>query len=291
MEHIIRSQIVPVFGRTSLASMRRSDVQGWVRRMSDSGLAPSTVESYYRCLAAIFISATKDKLIHESPCVDIALPRSDANAASLVPLTIEQVDELAEAVNERFTAMLRTQAGLGLRQGELRGLTVDRVNFLKRDVIIDRQLISMSLDVPTWGPPKTSASNRVIPLPSVVAEALASHLKRWPPGENGLIFTNTVGNPISRSQFSRTFRGAAKAASIDATSHDLRHHCASLLISAGCSVKAVQSFLGHATAAETLDTYGHLFEGDEDRIRDAIDGAMSVQADRIVSKMRPTGTL
>ena len=51
---------------------------------------------------------------------------------------------------------------------------------------------------------------------------------------------------------------------IDATSHDLRHHAASLLISKGCSVKAVQSFLGHATAVETLDTYGHLWPDDDD---------------------------
>ena len=60
---------------------------------------------------------------------------------------------------------------------------------------------------------------------------------------------------------------------IDATSHDLRHHAASLLISKGCSVKAVQSFLGHATAVETLDTYGHLWPDDDDKIRASIDGA------------------
>jgi integrase len=290
MEHIIRSQIVPVFGRSGLASVRRSEVQGWVRRMSDSGLAPSTVEGYFRCLAAIFISATKDKLLHDSPCVDIALPRSQTNRASLVPLTVEQVDQLAASVNERFAAMVRTQAGLGLRQGELKGLTVDRVNFLKREVTIDRQLIDTRGGVPTWGPPKTTASNRVIPLPSTVADVLAAHLSRWPAGEHGLIFTNTHGKAISRSQFSKTYRVAASAIGVDATSHDLRHHCASLLISAACSVKAVQSFLGHATAAETLDTYGHLFEGDEDRIRDAIDAALTRPISRPVSKVRPTGT-
>lgn len=46
---------------------------------------------------------------------------------------------------------------------------------------------------------------------------------------------------------------------------------ASLLIASGYSVKAVQSFLGHKDASETLDTYGHLWPGDEDRLRAAID--------------------
>jgi integrase len=58
---------------------------------------------------------------------------------------------------------------------------------------------------------------------------------------------------------------------ISASSHDLRHHCASMLIASGCSVKAVQSFLGHKNASETLDTYGHVWPGGEDRIRAAID--------------------
>ncbi len=54
------------------------------------------------------------------------------------------------------------------------------------------------------------------------------------------------------------------------TFHDLRHHYASALISAGCSVKAVQTALGHASASMTLDVYGHLWPGDEDRIRSAV---------------------
>lgn len=55
------------------------------------------------------------------------------------------------------------------------------------------------------------------------------------------------------------------------TFHDLRHHYASLLIRDGASVKVVQSRLGHATAAETLNTYAHLWPDEEDRTRTAID--------------------
>jgi integrase len=54
------------------------------------------------------------------------------------------------------------------------------------------------------------------------------------------------------------------------TFHDLRHFFASALIHAGCNVKHVQAALGHKSAQVTLDVYGHLWPGEEDRVRDAI---------------------
>jgi integrase len=61
--------------------------------------------------------------------------------------------------------------------------------------------------------------------------------------------------------------------------HDLRHAFASALISTGCSVMAVQRALGHASASTTLDTYGHLWPGDEARIRQAVDAVHAQRAE------------
>ena len=58
--------------------------------------------------------------------------------------------------------------------------------------------------------------------------------------------------------------------------HDLRHYYASLLIRRGASVKVVQARLGHKSAAETLDTYSHLWPDDDDRTRDAVDSVLGV---------------
>ncbi len=57
------------------------------------------------------------------------------------------------------------------------------------------------------------------------------------------------------------------------SSHDLRHHYASLLIRHGESVKTVQARLGHASAIETLNTYGHLWPDADDRTREAVERA------------------
>ncbi len=130
MTHVIDSQIKPRFGSTPLRSVRPSMVQAWVGEMAASGLAPSTVESYFRVLAAVMIAARQDRLIHESPTDGVTLPRSEHNGAALVPLTVKQVQAIADKVPAHYRALVLTSAGLGLRQGEACGLTVDRVDFL-----------------------------------------------------------------------------------------------------------------------------------------------------------------
>jgi hypothetical protein len=127
-------------------------------------------------------------------------------------------------------------------------------------VKIDRQVVSPGKvgDVklaPHFGPPKTPSSNRVLPLPSIVGDELAAHLAAFSEGLDRLVFTASTGAMISRQTWHAAFSATAARLKIDASSHDLRHHAVSLLISSGCSPKAVASFLGHKNASETLNTY------------------------------------
>jgi integrase len=289
-ESVIDAQIVPTFGERHLASIRPSDVQAWVGRMSSDGLAASSVGSYFRVFAQIMLSARRDKLIAETPCEGIRLPRPDRGRSSLRLLTSEQVVRLADEVPDRYRALVIVSAALGLRQGEACGLTVDRVDFLRRTVTIDRQIATgKSASDAAFGPVKTPASNRTIPLPASVGDVLAAHIAAYAPdGERGrLLFTTRDGEMVNRQTWHGAFSAAAKRAGIEASSHDLRHHAASLLISAGCSPRAVASFLGHKNAAETLNTYSHLWPTDEGRIVAAIDEALG----RDVRELCATGAL
>jgi integrase len=88
------------------------------------------------------------------------------------------------------------------------------------------------------------------------------------------------GEPVRHPVFQHHWRETARRAGVAGMKyHDLRHAYASLLIGAGCSVKAVQHALGHASASTTLDLYSHLWPGDEDRIRDAVDRALTDPAE------------
>jgi integrase len=167
---------------------------------------------------------------------------------------------------------------------------------------VDRQLVLVQGAAPFLGPPKTTASYRSVPLPRVVVEALSTHLAGFPAVEQeilcrdtggktwpeivALVFTDDYGRPIRRTAFSPIWRRAVRAAGApkDTTFHDLRHYYASLLIRHGESVKVVQKRLGHATAAETLDTYSHLWPDSEDRTRQAIDDVLGAKPESTMAR-------
>ena len=264
----------PFLGRRSLGAVRRSEIQAWVKHRSVV-LAPASVEVLYRWVATIFKAAVGDRLIAVSPCDRIARPKRPRH--EIAPLEVEPVERLVVAMPARHRALIVFAAGTGLRQGECFGLTVDRVDFLRGQVRVDRQLVGVADFRPVFGPPKSAAGFRTVPLPSTVTDALAAHLGRHRPGRDGLVFTNRFGEPLRRSAFGEAWHRAAAAAELPewATFHDLRHFYASLLIARNCSIKAVQKRLGHQSATETLDTYSHLWPDRDDETRAAVDSVLS----------------
>jgi integrase len=278
IERQLRRHAYPVLGDRSLSSIKPSDIQAWVRRLT-SDLAPSTVSVVHGIVSGIFRAATRDRVIAHNPCDGTKLPKT--TKPRVEPLETEVVHALADAVPDRYRALVILSAGSGMRQGECFGLTVDRIDFLRRQVHVDRQLVTVSGRPPFLAPPKTAASVRTIPLPTVVIDALAVHLAAYPPLPNGLIFVTEAGNPIRRTSFGDVWRPAVKAAGapVGTGFHELRHYYASLLIRHGESVKVVQARLGHASASETLDTYSHLWPDSDDRTRQAIDAVLGTSRD------------
>ncbi len=271
-EQQLRLHVYPAIGHRPIAAIRPGEVQGLVQRLATE-LAPSTVEVIYGRLIAVFRAAVRDRIVTTSPCVDIRKPAKPP-ASMLEVLSGDQVFALAAAMPKRYRAPVLTGAGTGLRPGELFGLTVDRVDFLRRSIRVDRQLARVRGQGVALSPPKTLASYRTVPLAAAVADVLAAHLSQWPAShEPSLIFTNERRAPIQQHPFAVVFEAGARRAGLPewATPHDLRHYFASVLIRSGASVKVVQARLGHSSAKTTLDVYGHLFADEEDRTRAAID--------------------
>lgn len=257
-------------GTRRLAEVKPSEVQGWASERATL-LGAATTRSLVGLLRSIYAAAVLDRLVPSSPVVRVALPRVDR--PRVTPLTVEQVQALAAAMPDRYRAMVITQAGLGLRIGELLALRVEDVDFLRRTVRIEWQFTSGSK---IRSEPKTPRSRRTIPAPQVVLGVLAEHLGRWPAGVDGSIFTTTLGTPLGQMYYGyQLFRAAVVRAGLPhgTTSHDLRHHFASVLLAAGESVVAVGERLGHEDASLVLSTYGHLMADNEDRTRRAVDAA------------------
>ena len=276
VEVIFRKHITPTFGSRRLSSIRTSEVQAWV---SGLVLAPSTVSVVYGKLSAVFRAAVEDRLLPHSPCTrSIRLPRAEGHR--VVPMEPGQVAAMVDAVGDRYRALLVLLEGTGLRAGEALGLTEDRVNFLRRQIVVDRQLVTSVGALPTFGPCKTASSVRTIPAPDLVLVELGQHFEKFGTGVDGLLFTDSKGYPIRRNALGHLWRRAAeKAGVVGFTPHDLRHYAASVMIEAGSSVKVVQHHLGHAKASTTLDTYAHLWPDSEDTTRKVLDAGLG----RIVS--------
>jgi integrase len=205
--------------------------------------------------------------------IRVTLP--PAHRERIVPLTVDQVRALADAMPRRNRAMVIVQAGLGLRLGELLALRVQDVDLAARTVRVEWQIAPRSR---VRSEPKTRRSRRTVPLPRIVAEAIEKHTLDWPPAEDGTLFTTRFGAPYWHDYYgTRVFGPAVAAAGLPegTTSHDLRHHYASVLLMQGESVIVVAERLGHENANLVLSTYGHLMPDSEERTRRAVDDAWS----------------
>lgn len=271
VEHRLRRHIYPQFSDREMRSIRPSEVQAWVTELSTS-LEPATVTGIYRMLRTIFNDATRDRIIGQNPCDGVKLPRADRK--KLTPPLLEDVHLLAGNIDDRYEVTVWLAAGAGLRLGEVLGLEVQHVDFLRRTIRVEQQLLTEPGGT-RIGPPKTGSSIRTIPVSDAVLAEMAEHIRRFPPIE-GRILSNRLDSPVRANGFQRSWSRATKRAGVEGVRfHDLRHFFASALIASGASVVAVQNALGHASAKETLDTYGHLWPTDDDRTREAMQSVLS----------------
>lgn len=270
---VLVNHVYPVIGSMRMDAIKRADIQTLVKSW-ESSAAPRTVEVRYTILAIMLRAAVKDRVIPASPCVDIKLPRIEPRSA-LVPITTEMVLALREAMPPRYRAFVTLGAGTGMRRGELLGLTVDRVAFEFATIRVDRQLSRTSRsDAVVFAPPKTDSSTRTIPVAPVMLETIREHVGEYGHHESGLVFTTETGSPLATSTIHAVWQRAARSVGVDVTPHALRHYFASIQIRSGQSIKVLQALLGHKSAVETWDTYGHLMGDEDDRSRAIIQEAL-----------------
>jgi integrase len=289
----LRTHVYPLLGDRRIGSLHRSDIKSFVAAKAPK-LAPSTVETIVAVLRAMLASAVEDRYIAINPAARVQLPQVTPRV--LAPLEPAQILALARAVPRRYRVGVVLGAGAGLRFGEATGLTVPRADLLRRRIRVLEQAQSGAL-----APLKTTASRRAIPIGDWVIEEIALHLERFGSGACQVIMSNADGRMVRRSAFGTMWRSAVAAArtcgkppaSPSAPAecrdecadpahmiptgtrfHDLRHFYASALIAANLNPKIIQARMGHATLAETMDTYGHLFADTEDLGRTAVDQAL-----------------
>lgn len=270
-----RIHVQPKWGDWAVSKIDHSEIQDWVTHLHKGGKktrSATTVMRAHGILSAILDRAVRDNRIPANPAKGINMPRKKPKERAY--LTHKQVELLAKE-SKTFKALVFTLAYTGLRWGEATGLQVSDVDFIRKRLNIKRNAVLVG-GVVHVGTPKTHRQ-RWTPFPEFLRPLLTECAKdkertEWLFGDG----KTTVLLPSSqRGWFDMAVKRCQK---IDrtfprVTPHDLRHTTASLAISAGANVKAVQRMLGHASAAMTLDTYADLFDDDLETVATALNHA------------------
>jgi integrase len=187
------------------------------------------------------------------------------------PKRIASADEAARliaALPEPDRPLWATAFYAGFRRGELQALRW-------QDVDLGASLIAVEGSWDQYegpGGPKSASSRRTVPLLAVLRDHLDEHKLRTGRDGEALVFGRTESSPFSPPATDRRARKAWKSTKLEPiTLHECRHTFASLLIDSGANPKAVQEFMGHSKIQTTFDTYGHLFPGSHDEVRERMD--------------------
>lgn len=281
----VRRHIVPALGGIKLKALSPAHVQGLYRQKLDSGLAPSSVRYIHAVLHRALKQALRWGLV----------PRNVSEAVDLPKLVNEEVDALLPeearafleaAHGDRFEALYVVAVTTGMRRGELLGLrwpdiTLDGTATLR----VARQLQRMRDGSGLKFVPPKSGKGRTIRLPLRTVETLKAHRARQAEEklkagslyqDGGLVFATEVGTPLEPSNIDRrSFKPLlAKAGLPDMRFHDLRHTCATVLLTEGVNPKFVQELLGHADIGLTLGTYSHFLPSMGDQTANAMESAL-----------------
>jgi integrase len=263
-EEITRLHLKQTIGGLRLDKLNALEVQSLYRFKLDSGLSPRTVQIIHTTLHKALKQAVRWSLLPRNVCEVVVPPR--VPKSEIKPLDAQQAKKLLDTARDTqpdlfplYVLALTT----GMRSGEILGLQWQDVDLDAGTLQVKRTVFNGTVSTP-----KTTRSNRGISLPNMAVEALRKH-----PRSSEWVFSSKNGTSLSvHNLHNRYWKPLLKDARLpDIRFHDLRHTCATLLLSKGVHPKLVQELLGHSSIEITLDTYSHMLPSMGDQAADAMD--------------------
>jgi integrase len=267
---LLDNQVLPAFAAARLSDIDALAVREWLAGLVGGGLSAKRARKAHQVLSQVLDAAVDGGRLARNVAAGVKLPKVQRREMGF--LDAVQVEQLADAIDPRYSTLVRVAAYTGLRPCELIALRVGRLDLLRGTVRVTEAAPEVAGRL-EWGGVKTHEA-RTVRLPRFLCDEVGAYLASRTHGPDDLVFTAPLGGPLRESKFvPGYFKPAVRAAGLPATLrfYDLRHTAASLLIREGASVKAVQKQLGHATASITLDTYGHLFPDELDALAERLE--------------------
>lgn len=291
------THIKPALGATKLCKLTTPQIQKFYNQLGKSGhtvkrkdkktgkttvtkepLSAKSIKNIHCILSKALNVAVEVEYIKDNPASKAKLPKIERK--EIKPLTDEQVKAfIKELESEEYGHLFKVIIFTGLRESEAIGLTWDCVDFEKGVLKISKQLVKRPVKDGgyTFGPLKNDKARTITVSPFIIdilkARRAQQVQERFKAGDiwegfkdtkeqkTALVFTSPVGGPLNPKVVYLHYKKiAARIGAPESRVHDLRHTYAVLSLQNGDDVKTVQENLGHATAAFTLDVYGHVSE-------------------------------
>lgn len=259
------------FGTFEINTVRPSEIQAWADELTREGLMPSTVRDLYGLVRQTFNAAQRDEVVEKSPCVGIRLPKRTKTARVA---TIEQVQAISKAIDDRYEVLPLFLAAMGTRIGEALAIRVsDLVEVPKPSVALQR---GISIDgngrVIVKNRLKTDGSVRRATVPGWLWEALHAHIEVQGLHSDDFIFPAPLGGKMDPRRFrARFWRPAAEAAGcLEVTPHTLRHLQASLLVAENRPRTEITARMGWSSPRVLDSVYSHFLAEDDSGAADVV---------------------
>lgn len=273
-----RAHIVPSLGAVKLSELTTPQIQSFYNGLQRGGMAAKSVRNVHGILTKCLSTAVQVGYLRDNPASRVTLPKVEKK--EIRPLSDEQVKAfLTVSAGDEYEIILKTILFTGLREAEATGLTWDCIDFKAGTIKVCKQLQKRPQQDGgfTFAPLKNNKTRIIKPAPFVLSllerrrrEQVEQRFRAgelwtgWSNAEErktALVFTTATGGNLSpQTVYNHYKKLARKIGAPDSRVHDLRHTFAVLSLQNGDDVKTVQGNLGHATAAFTLDVYGHVSE-------------------------------
>ncbi|WP_053983388.1 tyrosine-type recombinase/integrase [Niameybacter massiliensis] len=276
--------LLPYFGDKKLSAITPIMIQKFMNEKA-AKYKFNTVSSISSTLSSTFQFAVDWKIIKESPYQNIKLPKRDQKSSEL--MSLDNIRQLLEIYRNDSNLMHKSAfylaIGCGMRNSEIRALTLDDIDFSNNLININKQLgqdrdsegnILDDVVITT----KTNGSTRKVYAPGFVMDALHQYIDSliYIPDSKQIFINTSNGKPITKHCLSKRFKAVMLGNNMDPIRfHDLRHLQATLLMYSGVNVQSISQRLGHSNTDTTLKVYTHNLNEKDKEVANVLDTTIS----------------
>ena len=264
--YIMQQHILPQFGKRKMNEIKPTDIIQWQNEIRAKGFSETYLRMIQNQMTALFSHASKVYGLADNPCKKVKkMGRSDANELNF--WTKDEYDRFIATINsrDRYFIMFEILFWTGIREGELLALTKDDIDLVNNQISITKTYYRFNMtDIITE--PKTEQSVRKVAIPQFLADEIQDYIGRLYKYPDDARLFPVVAEALQHKMKHHIEKSGVKKIRV----HDLRHSHVAYLIHQGVAPLLIKQRLGHKDIGITLNTYGHLYPNEQQKLAEML---------------------